>query len=175
MRKLKIAYLLLGMGIGIILINGLYSIYPQVKYKELSEEMIIERAEELGYISLKEKIIIEKDELRDGLEEIKLEEIEEIEEPGVEVEQEPEEIAPEILEELEEEKSDEEESIEIEIESRDNLSDIAKKLFDAKLIEDVEEFRSLVRDKGVDKKLRDGVYKIKHNTSYDDIIKLFTN
>lgn len=71
MKKIKIAYLLLGIGIGIILINALYSLYPEVKYKELSEEMIIERAEELGYISLKEKIVIEenigeKDELEEA-------------------------------------------------------------------------------------------------------------
>lgn len=60
MKKIKRAYLLLGMGIGIILVSILYSLCPQVKYRDLNDEMIIERAKELGYISLKESILKEK-------------------------------------------------------------------------------------------------------------------
>lgn len=170
MRKLKIAYLLLGIGIGIILINGLYSLYPEIKYKELSEEMILERAEELGYISLKEKLIIEKD--TSEKEELEGKKPKELEEEPIKPETEEIEEEQEEIEELE--IKPKEESMEIVIESIDNLSDIAKKLFDAKLIEDTEEFKSLVRNKGLDKRLIDGVYNIKYNTSYDDIINMFT-
>lgn len=59
MRKIKIAYLLLGIGVGIILVNGLYFLHPEVKYKDLSDEMVIERAKELGYISFKDSLVKE--------------------------------------------------------------------------------------------------------------------
>lgn len=154
MKKIKIAYLLLGIGIGIILINNLYSFYPQVKYKELSEEMIIEKAEELGYVSLKERII--REEATNKIE------------PNVEAE--------EIEEEkIEDEYFEEDKSKEIVIQEGDSLSDVANKLYEAELIDNIEEFKDMVKDRDLEKKLLIGVYNIKYNTIYEDIIELLTN
>lgn len=61
MKNIKIVYLSLGLGIGIILSNILYSVFPQIEYVNLSDEDIIKRAEGLGYVSIKEKISLEKD------------------------------------------------------------------------------------------------------------------
>ena len=59
MKKIKLTYLLLGMGIGVILVNSLYLLCPKIEYIDLSDEMIIDKAKELGYISLKENIMKE--------------------------------------------------------------------------------------------------------------------
>lgn len=56
----KIPYLLLGIGIGILMTNIVYSLYPKVEYKEYSQEEIIRKAEELGMVFLKEAIKVEK-------------------------------------------------------------------------------------------------------------------
>lgn len=52
----KITYLVLGLGIGIIISSTFYSFYPRIKQVELSDDIIIQRAIELGMVSLKESI-----------------------------------------------------------------------------------------------------------------------
>lgn len=138
--NIKIKYLILGLGIGIILSSTLYSIFPEVKYTSLDDGAIIERAKELGMVNLKESIKIEK----------KTEEL--VDEPVIEV--------------------DTGEEIEIEVVRGENSSDIAKKLYDANLIDDLDEFVFYAREKKVDKQLKYGFYKLKSNLSYDEIIKI---
>lgn len=57
-KKSKITYLTLGIGIGIIIASTFYSFYPQIEQEELSDDIIMERAIELGMINLKESINI---------------------------------------------------------------------------------------------------------------------
>ncbi len=162
MKKIKLAYLLLGIGCGIVLASGLYFLFPEVRYKDVSDEVIIERAKELGYVSLKESL--EKEVSKDiGIEDEKLEENKEDKEK---------EGAKDIGQVDKSEEKFDEDSIEIEIKPGENLSDIARKLLDAGLIRDIEEFKLLARSKGVDKKLSYGVYDFKYNTSYSTIIKI---
>lgn len=59
-KRSKITYLTLGIGIGLIIASTFYSFYPQIEQESLSDDIIIERAKELGMVSLKESINIEK-------------------------------------------------------------------------------------------------------------------
>lgn len=143
-KKVKLAYLFLGIGIGIIFVNVLYSFYPQIKYMDIGDDIIIERARELGMVNLKESINM--DNLKDEL--IEEEEKEEVEEPKVE--------------------------IKIVVESGSSLTSVARKLYRAELIEDMDEFILFVKEKKLDKKIITGEYKIESGSSYDEIIETLT-
>lgn len=143
-KRIKLAYLTLGIGIGMIFTNILYSFNPNIKYLDLEDEAIIEKAKELGMVNLKESI-----------------EVENIKEDPIEEKKEDEVIEP-IIE------------TEIIVESGSNLTRVAKNLYDANLIKDVDEFVLFVKGKKLDKKIRTGRYKIKSNSSYDDIIEILT-
>lgn len=60
-KKAKIIYLTLGIGIGIVITSTLYSFYPVTKFVEISDDIIIERARELGMVTLKESLNMEAD------------------------------------------------------------------------------------------------------------------
>ncbi len=143
-KRIKLAYLTLGIGIGMIFTNILYSFNPNIKYLDLEDEAIIEKAKELGMVNLKESI-----------------EVENIKEDPIEEKKEDEVIEP-IIE------------TEIIVESGSNLTRVANNLYDANLIKDVDEFVLFVKGKKLDKKIRTGRYKIKSNSSYDDIIEILT-
>ncbi|WP_313757096.1 endolytic transglycosylase MltG [Tissierella sp.] len=143
-KRIKLAYLTLGIGIGMIFTNILYSFYPNIKYLDLEDEVIIEKAKELGMVNLKESI-----------------EVENIKEDVIEEKKEDEVMEP-IME------------IEIVVESGSNLTRVAKNLYNANLIKDVDEFILFVKGKKLDKKIRTGRYKIGSNSSYDDIIETLT-
>jgi hypothetical protein len=147
-KKSKIIYLILGLGMGIILTNTLYSFYPVVKYNDLSDDMIIERSRELGMVSLKESI--------DGLNKEKEKEVTPV------IQEEPPEEIPE------------EQEIEVIIKSGENLKQIGRKLFSLGLIDEEEEFVQLAKDKKMSTKFIVGTYKIKTNTSYSTIIDILT-
>ncbi|SHI03084.1 endolytic transglycosylase MltG [Sporanaerobacter acetigenes] len=65
--KLKIVYMILGIGIGIILTSFVFAMKPNVKYKEYTNEEIMDRAKELGMVSVKENINV--DDVRENLKE----------------------------------------------------------------------------------------------------------
>lgn len=56
MRKDRLSFLLLGLGIGIILTNFVYYMVPNVEYRDLTDEEIVERAKELGMVFIKDAI-----------------------------------------------------------------------------------------------------------------------
>lgn len=149
-RRFKLTYLTLGIGMGIVIASTLYTFYPQVRHEELSDDIIVERARQLGMISLKESINTE-----------------EIEKDIIEEETEEEAAAKDIV--IEEDKY-----IEFIVERGENSYDIARNLFAFGLIDDEEEFEALAQEKMVDRKLKYGKYKIKTNSSYDTIIKVLT-
>lgn len=142
-KKIKIAYLLLGIGIGLTVASTLYSFYPKVEYMDLSDDIIIEKARELGMVWLKENIDIESINNRVTDEEIG-----------------------ETVKEISEK--------EIVVESGSSLTIVVKKLYDANLIDDIDEFILFVKDKKLDKKIRTGRYKIKLDSSHDEIIEILT-
>ena len=55
-RDIYYFYILLGVGIGIIITSVFFILNPYVKYKEYSNEEIIEMASELGMVTVKESI-----------------------------------------------------------------------------------------------------------------------
>lgn len=66
-KRTKITYLILGIGIGIVITSTIYSFFPLVKFVELSDDIIISRAKELGMVSLKESIETErKEDIKDA-------------------------------------------------------------------------------------------------------------
>ena len=162
-KKTKIAFLTLGIGIGIIISSTLNSLYPKIKLIELEDEMIIERARELGMVNLKDSIKVDipketpKETPKEALKDESLEQIENDVSLAVDDE----------LEEIEE--------IEIVVESGLILTEVATKLYDTKLIEDKDDFISFVRNKKLDKKIITGIYRIKYNSSYEEIIQILTN
>lgn len=146
-KRTKLAYLVLGIGIGIIVSSTLYSILPNVKYIELSDDIIRKKARELGMINLKESINLDNS--------------------SKEKNQNKNEVATEnVLEK--------DEYVIIEIEKGYTLEDVAKNLFKSGLIDNEEEFILLAEDKTLDKKFNYGKFKIKYNTSYSTIIKILT-
>ncbi len=146
-KRTKLAYLVLGIGIGIIVSSTLYSILPNVKYIELSDDIIRKKAIELGMINLKESINLDNS--------------------SKEKNQNKNEVATEnVLEK--------DEYVIIEIEKGYTLEDVAKNLFKSGLIDNEEEFILLAEDKTLDKKFNYGKFKIKYNTSYSTIIKILT-
>lgn len=54
--KQYIFYILLGVGIGIILTSFIFILNPNIKYKEYSNSEIIDKARELGMVSVKDNI-----------------------------------------------------------------------------------------------------------------------
>lgn len=147
MKKTKIVYLTLGLGIGLVISNILYSMFPNTEYVDLSDLDIIERAEELGYVSIKEKISLEKDE-------------DELEEKTS-------------LEELDKPKALDEE-IEIVILEGDTLKDIARKLLELDLIENEDDFILAVEEKNMDKNFAYGKFFLPQNSDYHEIIRRLT-
>ena len=59
--KFRLPYLVLGLGIGIILTSTIYTLNPNVKYKEYTEEEIITAATDLGMVFVKDSIDTSRD------------------------------------------------------------------------------------------------------------------
>lgn len=83
-NKHKFLFILLGIGIGIVFTNIIYSMNPNIEYRELSEEEIIDKARELGMVFIKDNIDIskKKEDIENTGEEEKTEEIEIVVEYG---------------------------------------------------------------------------------------------
>ena len=159
LEKHKILYLILGIGMGIILTSTLYMIYPKIEYIHLSDDMIIERARDLGMVSLKENIKIEK-KTDDNLE--KNDEVDISDEPEIEVQTE---LEPEPEPEIEKE---------IRIEYGWSLTRVALELYEKEVIANKEEFINYVKGKRLSTKIRVGTHTFKNNPSYDEIIEIIT-
>lgn len=151
-NKKYITYLILGLGIGIIITNILHSAYPKVELVDLNDDVIVERARELGMVPIKESIKIGKD-----IEEEVKEEVEEIEE----------------IEEVQEDEIINGE-IEIIIEKGSSLTEISSYLQDIGLIENKEEFADIVRAHKLSGKIDYGYYTIKKASSNYEIIEILT-
>ena len=161
-NKKYIIYLILGLGLGIILTNIVHSAYPKKEFVELNDDMIIEKARELGMVPLKENIKIDK-----GIEDPRDKELEEVsnqlEEALLRLEK---------SEEIETGKFEEE--VEVSIESGWNLTQVAEQLYLMDLIDDKDEFTKFVISENLSRKIITGKYKISYNSSYLEIINILT-
>lgn len=177
MKNIKFVYLILGLGIGLIFSNILNSLYPQLEYVDLSDALIIERAEEMGYVSIKENISLKPDKENQDKENREVnKELEEIGEEDIETKEERELKAKDASKEDEEQEipATKDKTIEMKIIEGDTLKDIARKLLELGLIVDEEKFILTVEEKEMDKKFAYGKFSIPLNSAYDQIIELLT-
>lgn len=169
-KKAKIIYLILGIGIGFVISSTFYSFFPVTKYVELNDDIIIERARELGMVPLKESIDLENmeaneenvdnDNTSEPIDENQIDKIDDgQEEPYNDAEG----------------NSHEDKLIKLVVKKGEKLSDIANSLFELGLIDNVEEFKSFVRENGYGRLLHYGEFEIKENSSYSDILKILTH
>ena len=182
-NRAKILYLVLGIGIGIVIASIIYSLYPTTKYVELTDEMIIEKAKDLGMVSLKESLNLEDNKdnperedntnINESIEGIDIEgqnatenDIDAIEDLNSN-----EKANIDGNNEFEEEK---EQVVRLEVEWKETLTDVANKLYELGLIDDVENFRSYAIKNGYSRVIRVGQFEIKQNSSYDEILKILT-
>ncbi len=144
-------YILLGLGIGIILTNILYYINPRIEYEPLSDQDIIERAEDLGMVTLKENILI-----NEKNKEINYDKNEKNSE--------------ELKQDIKNNKEDN--IISFQVEKGDDLYTISKKLYEEGLISDKKDFEERVYERELSKKMHYGIYEINFNSDYDSIIDI---
>ena len=157
--KKYITYLILGLGLGIIITNILYSAYPKVELVELNDDVIVERARELGMVPVKESIKLGKD-----IEDPEYKGSEEVEEEVIKLEESEEVEKGEIINE----------EIEIVIERGANLTEIAIYLYEIGVIENKDDFADVVRANNLSGKIDYGYYNIKKDSSNYEIIEILT-
>ncbi|NMA86109.1 MAG: endolytic transglycosylase MltG [Tissierellia bacterium] len=143
--KIKLPYLLLGLGIGIIITNLIYSFNPSVEYREYTEEEIISQAKELGMVFVKDSISTSTN---TDLPEEKVD-------------------STKIIEETEEE-------LILIVESGDTLEKVSNKLFELGVIENGEDFHKYAKERKLEKKIRIGTYTLESNMDYETITKIIT-
>ena len=142
--KFKLHYFILGLGIGIIITNALYSFNPNIEYKEYTEEEIISSAKELGMVFVKDSINISKEETK-PLDETKTASQDEIEKELVLV-----------------------------VEPGDSLEKVSNKLSLLGIVENEQDFHKFAKEKNLEKKIRVGTYKLDQNMDYEILIKILT-
>ncbi|NMB08526.1 MAG: endolytic transglycosylase MltG [Tissierellia bacterium] len=142
--KFKLPYFILGLGIGIIITNALYSFNPNIEYKEYTEEEIISSAKELGMVFVKDSINISKEETK-PLDETKTASQDEIEKELVLV-----------------------------VEPGDSLEKVSNKLSLLGIVENEQDFHKFAKEKNLEKKIRVGTYKLDQNMDYEILIKILT-
>lgn len=142
-KKIRWAFFFLGLGVGIILTNILYSFNPNIEYRDYSEEEIISEARELGMVFIKDNIDISEEES-------------------------------ETSSRMDSSLANEVEEIVLVVEAGDSLEEVANKLESLGIIEDGKGFHIYAKERGYEKKIRIGSYKLRVNMDYEKIIKLIT-
>ena len=145
LNRHRLPFFLLGIGIGIILTNTIYTFNPNIKYKDYSEEEIIAEAMDLGMVFIKDNIDVSSKK-----EECSETSINDIKEEGQKKE------------------------IQFTVEYGDSLEKVSKGLYESEIINDAEKFQRFAKDKKMDKKLRVGTYMFSPNLDYETIINILT-
>ena len=143
--KDRFPFLILGIGIGIILTNTIYTFNPNVKYRDYSRKEIIAEATDLGMVFIKDNIDISPKEekyLENSIDEL--------------------------------EREDQKEKTQFIIEYGDSLEKVSMGLYELGIIGDRDKFLRFAQNKKIDKKLRVGTYMISPNLDYETIIKILT-
>jgi hypothetical protein len=143
-NKHRLSFVLLGIGIGIILTNTIYIFNPNIEYRDYSEEEIINLASDLGMVFIKDNI-----------------------QPSHKNEE-----SKNIETSINEPKKYE--KIKFAIEKGDSLEKVSKGLFELGIIDNMDEFNKLAKEKNIQKKLRVGTYELSPSFDYETIIKVIT-
>lgn len=146
--KQRFPFILLGLGIGIILTNTFYTFNPNIEYREYTEEEIVAIATDLGMVFLKDNIGTSPKEEKEPVKETSLEL------------------------ESEKEKEGKMDEVVFTIETGDSLIKVSRGLEKAGVIYDAEDFLKFAKDRGVDRKLRVGVYNLTTGLDYDTILSI---
>lgn len=145
LNRYRLPLFLLGIGIGIILTNTIYTFNPNIKYKDYSEEEIIAEATDLGMVFIKDNIDVSSK--KEECSEISINDIK---------------------------KEGQKKEIQFTVEDGDSLEKVSKGLYESGIIDDAEKFHKFAKDKKVDKKLRVGTYMFSFNFDYETIINILT-
>lgn len=146
-KKLAIYLILIGVGIGIIIGTSINILNPTIVYMDYTDDEIRSKAKDLGMIDLKENIAQNMEDIK------KQEEQEEIDR---------------------EDSAYEDNTITFEIKKGEASGEIIDNLFQAQLITNKEEFKSLVVEKEAAKRFQYGIYEIEKNIDYDTLIEVLT-
>lgn len=187
-KRIRIMYLVLGLGMGIVISSVIYSFYPVTKAIELTDDEIIKRARELGMITLKESLDVEenKDDNVPKNYDDNINQNNDVHEINNDYDQQTEQEMEDntrVLGYDGEETSiksngkydeDDKMIVKFVVKWKETLTDVANNLYKLGLIDDVESFKSYAVKKGYSKILRVGEYEIEPNSSYEDILKILT-
>ncbi len=188
MKKNKILYLVLGLGIGIVFSGIVHSFFPNTKIIDMTENEITERARLLGMVSISEikdkdlekQVINEENEENENLEN---EDLDNQEDTKIDfVGEGEEEVKPssgqveevEILE-VDQDTPQKEDYIEVIINKGENSYDVARILFDLGLIDDKDYFLNRSFELKVDKDFRYGKFKIRKGAGFEEIVEIITD
>lgn len=162
--KEKLLYILLGIGIGLVTSSSLFIINSTEQVKEYSDEEIIQKAKELGMVYIKDVVQVNEknndknddksDDKNDNNESVQVRE---------------DEGNSRLVENL-----SNTEYIEFTIDKGESTESVSKRLFEKGIIDDSGKFNTYISKKGLEKKILYGNYKIKKGSTYDELIKLFT-
>lgn len=144
MNKMNKFFVVLGIGIGLLVSSLLNIAYPKIKYIDYSEAQIIEKAKELGMVSLKEVI---------SMNEKKSAETALTKEDTNLIKEEP-------------------HPIEFVINKGENSEQIVDKLFEKGIIKDKKEFTDKIIEEGLQKRFKYGIYELEPEMDYESLIKV---
>ena len=190
---MKLKYYLRGLGIGIIVTTLVLMVAFSGKKEKLSDQEIMQRAEQLGMVMADEgqtetgteentgaeaQPETEQDvqNTEEGTEENADENTENASEPETEPQTEaaaepaaPEDTTGNVVGEVKQETSGE---VAFTVKSGESSDTVAFNLYKAGLVDDATAFNSYMISKGYDSRLRTGDFKIRSGASYDEILKV---
>ncbi|SDZ05981.1 YceG-like family protein [Proteiniborus ethanoligenes] len=166
-NKTNKLFLLLGIGIGFVIASLLNIAYPKIKYTSYTDEQVIEKARELGMVSLKEAISQSQDSVEKNNEDDEEKIIDEKLETIIEEDLNDNDTNAEAV-------AEENETIKFVISKGQNSEEIINKLFEAGIINDKEVFTNLAIERNVQKKFNYGTFQLNKNMEYDLLIKALT-
>ncbi|MFA5524008.1 MAG: hypothetical protein WDA24_06600 [Tissierellales bacterium] len=180
-NKMHKLFMILGIGIGVVITSLLNMAYPKIQYEDYTESQIIEKARELGMVSLKEVITKNDEEIVEtGLPDSDMDANIDLDigtntgtniDSDNEIDEEP--TTNEIDEDTTNEKTDKQ-IVEFIINKGDNSELIIKRLFDSNIIKNKKEFSDKVIEKDVQRKFKYGVYELELDMDYETLIKALT-
>ena len=171
-NKMHKLFMILGIGIGVVITSLLNMAYPKIQYEDYTESQIIEKARELGMVSLKEVITKNDEEIVEtGLPDSDMDANIDLDigtNTGTNIDSDN-----EIDEDTTNEKTDKQ-IVEFIINKGDNSELIIKRLFDSNIIKNKKEFSDKVIEKDVQRKFKYGVYELELDMDYETLIKALT-
>lgn len=189
---MRLKYYLRGIGVGVIFATLLLSISfyfgrDNLHKKELTDEEIIAKAEELGMVMPEDQKDSEDTENTEDEQKAEQEDNEAQvteEEAYPETENTDEEITGEVSEVLESEeasklKDDTDEStvtyVPFSVHGGESSDTVAYNLYKTGLVDSSEKFNKYMNSLGVDNRIQSGTFYVKQGSSYDDLIALLVN